>query len=66
VANTKSEPEALMASAKQKAIVARLEQIKAQASALNAAAKTDDAGGQLAEEAAELGLELFYLLKEAK
>jgi hypothetical protein len=55
-----------MASAKQKAIVARLEQIKAQASALNAAAKTDDAGGQLAEEAAELGLELFYLLKEAK
>jgi hypothetical protein len=55
-----------MANQKQKRIVARLEQIKAQASALNAAAKKEDAGGQLAEEAAELGLELFYLSKGVK
>ncbi len=55
-----------MASAKAKNIRDRLEQIKALASAQNAAALGGDTPAALAEEAAELGLELHDILTAKK
>ena len=58
-----------MASAKEKRIIARLEQIKTRAAEMNAQQKTRSSaviGADLAEEAAGLGLELHDLMKGGK
>ena len=52
-----------MATAKQKRVKERLEQIKERAAELNMQSSKNDPGAELAEEAAGLGLEL---LEEAK
>lgn len=54
-----------MASAKEKRIIARLEEIKARASEMNAAevTKSGVSAADLAEEAAALGLELADIRK---